>query len=64
MRSLELPPEDFANAVALVASAKARIITGSTLTVDGGVHQSIRWRPAALAELASPRRNNALSHRA
>jgi 3-oxoacyl-[acyl-carrier protein] reductase len=29
-------PEDIANAVAFLASAKAQYITGSTLTVDGG----------------------------
>jgi NAD(P)-dependent dehydrogenase (short-subunit alcohol dehydrogenase family) len=30
--------EDIANAVALLASAKAKYITGSTLTVDGGAN--------------------------
>jgi 3-oxoacyl-[acyl-carrier protein] reductase len=31
-------PEDIANAVAFLASAKAQYITGSTLTVDGGAN--------------------------
>ena len=31
-------PEDIANAVAFLASAKAKYITGSTLTVDGGAN--------------------------
>jgi NAD(P)-dependent dehydrogenase (short-subunit alcohol dehydrogenase family) len=31
-------PEDVANAVAFLASAKAQYITGSTLTVDGGAN--------------------------
>jgi 3-oxoacyl-[acyl-carrier protein] reductase len=31
-------PEDIANAVAFLASAKAQYVTGSTLTVDGGAN--------------------------
>ena len=31
-------PEDIADAVAFLASPKARYITGSTLTVDGGTN--------------------------
>jgi 3-oxoacyl-[acyl-carrier protein] reductase len=31
-------PEDIANAVAFLASAKAQYITGSALTVDGGAN--------------------------
>ena len=31
-------PDDIANAVAFLASAKAQYITGSTLTVDGGIN--------------------------
>jgi 3-oxoacyl-[acyl-carrier protein] reductase len=31
-------PDDIANAVAFLASAKAKYITGSTLTVDGGAN--------------------------
>ena len=31
-------PDDIANAVAFLASAKAQYITGSTLTVDGGAN--------------------------
>jgi 3-oxoacyl-[acyl-carrier protein] reductase len=31
-------PEDIADAVAFLASAKAKYITGSTLTVDGGAN--------------------------
>jgi 3-oxoacyl-[acyl-carrier protein] reductase len=30
--------EDIANAVAFLASAKAKYITGSTLTIDGGAN--------------------------
>jgi NAD(P)-dependent dehydrogenase (short-subunit alcohol dehydrogenase family) len=31
-------PDDIANAVAFLASEKAKYITGSTLTVDGGAN--------------------------
>jgi 3-oxoacyl-[acyl-carrier protein] reductase len=31
-------PEDIADAVAFLASAEAKYITGSTLTVDGGAN--------------------------
>jgi 3-oxoacyl-[acyl-carrier protein] reductase len=31
-------PEDIANAVAFLASAKAQYITGATLTIDGGAN--------------------------